>query len=95
MALPAQRKAQLAHRKRLSARGVKRVEVNVHKDDVALLRKVVEALASPERKAEVRSKLRELCGGARAQGFKELLASASLEGVDLRRNREGVREIDL
>lgn len=91
----AQRKAQSAHRRRQKAKGIKRVEVSVHKDDVALLRRVVEALANPDRKAEVRAWLRARFGGGKAAGFKALLASASLEGVDLRRSRDTGREIDL
>ena len=78
-----------AHRRRLKRRGVVRLEVNVRKDDVPLVRGVVKALDDPERQAEARLLLRERFGVAKPTGFKALLAAARLEGIDLTRERDG------
>jgi hypothetical protein len=43
------RKALTTYRRRLKRRGVVRLEVHVRKDDAALVRGVVTALADPER----------------------------------------------
>jgi hypothetical protein len=52
---------------------VVRLEVHVRKDDAALVRGVVKALADPERESEARSLLRERFGVGTAKGFKALL----------------------
>ena len=88
------RKALSNHRKRLKRRGIARLEVRVKQDDVALVKSVVEALADPAREGEARARLREQFGAARANGFKALLASAPLEGIDLRRERDFGRDVD-
>ena len=58
-------KALLAYRRRLKRRGLVRLEVHVCKDDTALVRGVVKALADPEREGEARALLRERFGAAR------------------------------
>jgi hypothetical protein len=78
-----QKKAVSAHRRRLRRRGIARVEVRVHKDDVALLRSVVAALADPDRGAEARSLLRDRFGARRTRGLKALLAAAPLDGIEI------------
>ena len=90
-----QQKAQQAHRRRQKAKGIKRVEVNVHKNDVALMRRIADALAQPERGALARRWLLERFGDGKAAGFKALLAAVSLDDLDLRRNRDVGRELDL
>jgi hypothetical protein len=72
-----------------------RVEVHVSKGDAALVRGVAQALADPEREREVRAFLRERFAGNRAKGLKALLASAPLEGIDLTRDRNMGRDVDL
>ncbi len=89
-----QRKAVSNHRKRLKRRGIARLEVRVKQDDVALVKSVVEALADPAREGEARARLRDQFGVARAHGFKALLASAPLEGIDLRRKRDFGRDVE-
>ena len=84
-----------AHRRRLKRRGVVRLEVNVRKDDAPLVRGVVKALDDPEREAEARLLLRERFGVAKPTGFKALLAAAPLEGIDLTRERDAGRNIEL
>jgi len=90
-----QKKALSAHRRRLKRRGIARLEVRVHKDDVALVRSVVEALADPDRGAETRALLRDRFGTRPARGLKALLAAAPLEGIDLARDRDLGRDVDL
>ena len=90
-----QKKALSAHRRRLKRRGIARLEVRVHKDDVALVRSVVEALADPDREAETRALLRDRFGTRPASGLKALLAAAPLEGIDLTRDRDLGRDVDL
>ena len=84
----AQRKAVNSFRKRLKRQGMARLEVNVRKDDAALVRNVVRALLSPEEEQATRALLREHFGSGQAEGLKALLAAAPLEGIDLRRERE-------
>ncbi len=74
------KKAQRAHRRRLKRRDVAQLEVCVHKDDVALVRSVIAALADPVRGPETRALLRDYFGPRRRAGLKALLAAAPLEG---------------
>jgi len=90
-----QKKALSAHRRRLKQRGVARLEVRVHKDDVALVRSVVEALADPDRGAETRALLRDRFGARRSRGLKALLAAAPLEGIEILRDRDVGRDVEL
>ncbi len=90
-----QKKALSAHRRRLKRRGVARLEVRVHKDDVPLVRSVVAALTDPDREAEARALLRDRFGPRRTRGLKALLAAAPLEGIELVRDRDLGRDVDL
>jgi len=90
-----QRKAVAAHRRALKRRGIVRLEVRVRKADVPLVRSVAEALADPAREAETRAWLRERLAYLPAVGLKALLAAAPLEGVDLTRQRDLGRPVDL
>lgn len=90
-----QQKRLAAHRRRLRQRGIVRVEVQVQKEDVALVRGVAAALSDPDREVEVRSLLRERFGTADAKGLKALLAAAPLEGIDLTRQRDVGRDVAL
>jgi len=83
------------YRSRMKRRGLVRVEVQVRKEDAALVRSVVNALGDPTREADARALLREQFGSSAAHGLKALLARAPLEGIDLRRSRDTGREIDL
>jgi hypothetical protein len=89
------RKALTTYRRRLKRRGVVRLEVHVRKDDAALVRGVVTALADPEREGEARALLRERFRSGKSNGLKALLASAPLEGIDLRRDRDLGRDVRL
>ena len=82
------------HRKRLKQRGLVRIELRAPKEDAPLLRDIAGALADPLQAARTRTALRELSVIQRARGFKELLAAAPLEGVDLERNSDTGREFD-
>ena len=72
-----------------------RPEVHVRKDDVALIRNVIRALANPSQEQATRALLREHFGSRRTEGLKALLASAPLEGLDLSRERDFGRNVDL
>ena len=87
MRAPQKKKALSADRRRLKRRGIARLEVRVHRDDVALVRSVVRALADPERGNETRALLRDRFGAPPSRGLKALLAAAPLEGINLDRDR--------
>ncbi len=82
-------------RRRMKRRGIVRVEVQVRKDDAALLRSVAQALGDPAREAEARSLLRTCFAAPSAVGLKALLASAPFDGIDLERPRDLGRPSDL
>ena len=82
-------------RKRLKRLGMARVEVNVRKDHALLVRNLVRALSSPEQEQTARALLREHFGSRQAEGLKALLAAAPLEGIDLSRERDFGRDVDL
>lgn len=82
-------------RKRRQRQGFVRLEVQLRKDDAALVRQVVRALADPERASETRTILRETIAAPRAEGLKALLAAAPLEGIDLARPRDVGRDVAL
>lgn len=90
-----QKRAVSSHRRRLKQQGVVRLEVRVRKEDVSLVRGVVAALADVERATETRKQLRERFPAQKGKGLKALLASAPLEGIDLRRTRDIGRDVDL
>ena len=91
----AQRKAINSFRKRLKQRGMARLEVNVRKGDAPLVRNVVRALSSPEREQTARALLRKYFGNTQAVGLKALLAAAPPEGINLSRERDFGRDVDL
>ena len=67
----------------------------MRKDDAALVRGVVKALADPEQEVEARALLRKRFGAGKANGLKALLASAPLEGIDLSRDPDFGRDVRL
>jgi len=91
----AQKKALSNYRQRMKNQGIVRLEVRVHKDNVPLVRDVVSALEDPERANEARALLRERFGVGKAKGLKALLAAAPLAGIDLERDRDVGRDVDL
>lgn len=90
-----QHKSVSSFRKRLKQQGMARLEVKVRKDDAALVRNVVRALTTPEQEQRARTLLREHFGDGHIKGLKALLAAAPLEGIDLIRERDLGRAIDL
>ena len=82
-------------RRRRQRQGFVRVEIQVRKEDAALVRDVATALADPEREAETRAILREKIATPRTGGLKALLAAAPLEGIDLERTRDFGRDTAL
>ena len=91
-----QKKAVRSYRRRLKERGLVRLEVQTAKEDAALIRQVTRALQSdPVRAAQLRSHLHRLVDHEPQSDLKALLASAPLEGIDLSRERDTGREVDL
>jgi len=82
-------------RKRRQRQGFVRVEVQVRKEDAALVRDVATALGDPERESETRAILRERIASPRSGGLKALIASAPLDGIDLERPRDFGRDVPL
>lgn len=83
------------YRRRLKKQGIVRLEVQVKKDDAPLVKGVVKALSDPGLESEARALLRERFGTVKAKGLKALLASAPLEGIELERDRDFGRDVDL
>ena len=84
-----------AWRRRRERQGFVRLEVQVRKEDVELVRAVASALGDAERREATRAVIREHVAPARRRGLKALLAEAPLDGIDLERPREVGREIDV
>jgi len=82
-------------RKRRQRQGFVRVEVQVRKEDAALVREVAAALGDPGREHETRAILRDKIATPRAGGLKALLASAPLEDIDLDRPGDDGRDVRL
>ena len=82
-------------RRRQKRQGIVRVEVQVRKEDAALVRRVAQALADPEREAEARSLLKARFARPSPVGLKALLASAPLDDIELQRPRDLGRPVDL
>ncbi len=84
------------HRRRLREHGFSRLEVVVPKADKVLIKEVARRLrGAPEEADATRRQLTRLARGESEVGLKALLASAPLDGIDLERNRDTGREIDL
>lgn len=90
-----QRRALARHRERLARQGIVRLEVQVRKEDVPLVRGVVGALADGEREEETRKLLRERFTPQPPIDPKALLAAAPLEGIDLERTDDLGRPVEL
>ena len=90
----AQQRALARHRSRLQQAGMVRPEVEVRRDDVELVRDIGRELADPTREAQTRASLRERVGQVPVDP-KALLAAAPLKGVDLERERDLGRPVEL
>jgi hypothetical protein len=85
----------LRHRERRAQQGLVRVEVSVSREDAPLVRQVAAALSDPARRAAARTLLRQRFIAPAPPSLKALLASAPLEGIDLERDRDFGRYVDL
>jgi hypothetical protein len=79
-------------RRRRQRQGFVRVEVQVRREDAALVRDVAAALVDPEHESETRAILCENFSTPHTRGLKALLAAAPLEGIDLDRPRDFGRD---
>ncbi|HTV96933.1 MAG TPA: hypothetical protein VME42_13055 [Steroidobacteraceae bacterium] len=84
-----------SHRARRARAGFVRVEISVRKEDAPLVRRVAAALTDPSRRTDARALLRQRFSAPAKLSLKELLASAPLEGIDLDRERDLGRDVDL
>ena len=91
----ARNKSVSSFRRRLARQGIVRLEVHVCKGDAPLVRGMVKALRDPKRQAETRALLRKRFGSGRQRGLKALLAAAPLDGIDLARERDSGRTVEL
>lgn len=82
-------------RARQKRRGVVRVEVQVRREDAALVRRVAHTLLDPARGTEARALLKQQFNEPPARGLKALLAAAPLDGIDLERVRDTGRKVEL
>ena len=82
-------------RRRQKRQGLVRVELQVRKEDAALVRGVAKALIDPAREAEARSLLAARFATPVAIGLKALLASAPFDGIELDRTHDLGRPVDL
>ncbi len=82
-------------RKRRQRLGFVRVEVQVRKEDAALLRDVATALVDPVRDVETRAILREKIARPRSAGLKALLEAAPIDDIDIDRPRDFGRDVVL
>jgi len=79
----------------MARRGFVRVEVSVSKDDASLVRDVAAALSDPARRAAARLLIRQRLVEPPRVSLKALLASAPLERIDLDRDSDLGRDVDL
>lgn len=93
--LTSQKKALSAYRRRMKRTGLVRLEVKVRKQDAALVRRVVTALADPAHGVAALALLHEHFGPSKPHGLKALLAAAPLDGLDLDRAPDLGRPVDL
>ena len=83
------------HRARKARQGFVRVEVSVRKEDAGLVRDVAAALADPARQAAARVLLRQRFAEPPKVSLKALLVAAPLDGIELDRDRDLGRGVDL
>lgn len=79
--------------KQRQQKGFVHIEIQVWKEDAALVRAIAAALLDTEFETSTRAFLRKNFPSPSADGLKELLESAPLEGIDLERKREFGREL--
>lgn len=92
----AQRRALENHRRQLAVRGLIRLELLAQEKDRPLLREVARKLREePEHAGALRAGLHRLLGTRPKLSRKAVLAAAPLEGIDLGRERDMGREVEL
>jgi hypothetical protein len=99
MTKASQRKATANHRKRIRAKGLVRLEIQVPQKDVKLVRELAERLRAGSKIAELRNVLKAALGGDRPKTVLEMFASdlpdEYFEGVFDHERTISHREIDL
>ncbi len=82
-----------SYRERMRRKGFTRVEVRVRAQDAALVREVASALGDPKRAEATRAILQKQVAAHPVKSFKDHLASAPFEGIEIIRPRDTGREI--
>lgn len=82
-------------RERKRREGIVRLELQVRREDVALLRRVAAALSDPGEAVRARRSLEAQFPADGQPDLKALLAAAPLEGVDLQRDGDTGRDVIL
>lgn len=100
MASPSQRKASASHRRRSTARGLVRVEVQTTPADTALIRQIARELRGDAQRARLlREKLKASLGTQRAKTAFDIFGSdlpdEAFEGVFEREPSPGWRDVEL
>lgn len=83
------------HRRVLRQRGLKRIELRVPAIDAELFKQIAASILGAETAKETRAYLRRRFSSAESADFKDYLASAPLEGIDLGRRSDTGRDVDL
>ena len=83
------------HRERDNRQASARIGRQSQKGHAGLVRDVPAAPGNSVPESEERDTQRKKTVATRARGFKKLLASAPLEGIDLERSRDSGRDIPL
>jgi hypothetical protein len=84
------------YRKRLEDKGIVRLEVQAPKDDVQIIKQIVKILRGNYSQAvNMRTHLNEAIKSVPKSGLKQLLASAPLDDIDLTRDNDLPRKVDL
>lgn len=84
-----------SYRTRMKRKGMVRVEVQVGKKDASLVRKLASALTDDAHAPSVRSLLQQHFSKAERPRLKDLLAAAPLEGIELIRDPDFGRDVEL
>ena len=94
--MPSTQKIAVDKHRRLREQGLSRLEVVVPESDRSLLKEVARKLRGAHEEADAtRRQLVRMARGEPETGLKALLASAPLDGIDLDRDRDPRREVDL
>ena len=82
------------HRRRMRKQGMMRIELSIPRADAALFRQLAASISDAPSAAETRAFLRRRFPSTAKSTFKDYLAAAPLEGIDLERERDMGRDVE-